>query len=103
MTRTAHNSTRLLLAAALVLAATAMMAQTDSQKAFERLKNMPGTWEGNTEMGPIISPAHLERFLSYIEAGKAEGALLRCGCELLGGELAAGYFVGRARSSLRPG
>jgi hypothetical protein len=28
-------------------------AQTDAQKAFTALKNMPGTWEGKSEMGPV--------------------------------------------------
>lgn len=32
-----------------------------------------------TEMGPVITPTHMERVLGYIEAGKAEGAELLCG------------------------
>ena len=32
-----------------------------------------------TEMGPLITPAHMERVLGYIETGKAEGAELLCG------------------------
>ena len=46
-----------------------------------------------TEMGPLITPQHTERVLSYIEAGKAEGAELLCGGRRLGGELAKGNFV----------
>jgi hypothetical protein len=38
---------------ALLFAAAAAMAQSDAQKAFDRLKTMPGTWEGNSEMGPV--------------------------------------------------
>jgi len=33
----------------------------------------------DTEMGPLITRAHMERVLSYIEIGKAEGAQLLCG------------------------
>ena len=32
-----------------------------------------------TEMGPLITREHMERVLSYIEVGKAEGAQLLCG------------------------
>ena len=46
-----------------------------------------------TEMGPLISRAHTERVLGYIEAGKSEGAELLCGGHRLGGELAKGNFV----------
>jgi betaine-aldehyde dehydrogenase len=37
----------------------------------------------HTEMGPLITPSHLDRVLGYIEAGKAEGAELLCGGERL--------------------
>ena len=43
---------QLLIIAILALAA-ASAAQTDAEKAFTALKNMPGTWEANTEMGPV--------------------------------------------------
>ena len=43
---------QLLIVAVLALAA-ASVAQTDAEKAFTALKNMPGTWEGNSEMGPV--------------------------------------------------
>ncbi|WP_168789517.1 aldehyde dehydrogenase [Paraburkholderia aromaticivorans] len=39
----------------------------------------------STEMGPIVDRSQLERVLSYIEAGKAEGAQLRVGGERLAG------------------
>jgi len=44
--------TQLMILAILVLAATAV-AQTDSEKAFNAIKNLPGTWEGKTEMGDV--------------------------------------------------
>lgn len=43
---------------------------------------------------PLINPKQLERVLGYIETGKAEGARLVTGGERLGGDLAAGNFVG---------
>jgi aldehyde dehydrogenase (NAD+) len=43
---------------------------------------------------PLINPKQLERVLGYIEQGKAEGARLVTGGERLGGDLAAGNFVG---------
>jgi betaine-aldehyde dehydrogenase len=47
-----------------------------------------------TEMGPLISPSHLERVLGYVESGKAEGAELLCGGERLTEEkLRAGNFL----------
>jgi betaine-aldehyde dehydrogenase len=46
-----------------------------------------------TEMGPLITKAHTERVMSYIQAGKAEGAECLCGGERLGGKLSAGNFV----------
>jgi betaine-aldehyde dehydrogenase len=49
-----------------------------------------------TEMGPLITPAHMEKVLGYIETGKREGAKLICGGNrLTKGELAAGNFVAR--------
>jgi betaine-aldehyde dehydrogenase len=44
-----------------------------------------------TEVGSLISPAHLEKVLGYIEAGVAEGATLACGGHRTGSE--AGCFV----------
>jgi hypothetical protein len=40
-----------LILAALALAATTALAQTDAQKAFTAIKNMPGTWEGKMPDG----------------------------------------------------
>jgi betaine-aldehyde dehydrogenase len=47
-----------------------------------------------TEMGPLITRAHMERVLGYIEAGKSEGAELACGGEQLkGAKYDLGNFV----------
>jgi len=43
---------QLVIIAILALGAAAV-AQTDAEKAFTALKNMPGTWEGNSEMGLV--------------------------------------------------
>jgi hypothetical protein len=52
MTKRTRTSTCILIAA-LTLATASAMAQTDAQKAFTTIKNMPGTWEGDTRMGPV--------------------------------------------------
>lgn len=44
--------TRILIAA-LTLTTAAAVAQTDAQKAFTTIKSLPGTWEGDTKMGPV--------------------------------------------------
>ena len=44
----------------------------------------------DTRMGPLVSTEQHERVLSYIEAGKKEGASVLCGGDTPGGE---GYFV----------
>lgn len=45
-------ATRLLIAV-IAVSATYAMAQTDAQKGFATLKNMPGTWEGTSSEGPV--------------------------------------------------
>ncbi|SNZ17559.1 betaine-aldehyde dehydrogenase [Terribacillus aidingensis] len=53
----------------------------------------PG-WEEGAEMGPLVSEAHMEKVLRYIEIGKEEGATLLCGgSRMTEGDLARGYFV----------
>ena len=47
-----------------------------------------------TEMGPLITPAHMEKVLGYIDAGRGEGAETICGGHrLTDGALANGNFV----------
>jgi hypothetical protein len=52
MTNRTRTTTRILIAA-LALAAASALAQTDAQKAFTTIKTLPGTWEGDTHMGPV--------------------------------------------------
>lgn len=50
--------------------------------------------DADTEMGPMITARHMERVLSYIDAGKSEGAEVLCGGKrLTEGALAKGNFV----------
>jgi hypothetical protein len=46
-----RKSIRLFLALTLLSAALAAHAQTDAQKAFAVIKNMPGVWEGKSDDG----------------------------------------------------
>lgn len=51
-------------------------------------------FDENTEMGPLISRAHMEKVLGYIKSGIDEGAKLLCGGHRIGkGALAEGNFV----------
>ena len=51
-------------------------------------------FDEKTEMGPLITPAHTERVLGYIDAGRHEGAEVLCGGHrLTEGALAKGNFV----------
>lgn len=43
-----------LILAALALTATTALAQTDAQKAFAAIKNMPGTWEQKMPTGDTL-------------------------------------------------
>lgn len=48
----------------------------------------------DTEMGPLISKAHMEKVLGYIQSGLDEGARLLCGGHRIErGDLAAGNYV----------
>jgi aldehyde dehydrogenase (NAD+) len=44
-------------------------------------------------LGPVISQPQLDKVLSYVDVGRAEGAELLRGGQRLGGELENGYFV----------
>lgn len=47
-------------------------------KTVSRVGNQ---WDENTYQGPQVTKQQYERILSYIEAGKSEGATLQCGGE----------------------
>ena len=51
-------------------------------------------FDGDAQIGPLISEEQMARVLEYIEVGKAEGARLLCGGgRITTGPLAKGYFV----------
>lgn len=52
-----------------------------------------GGFDEHTEMGPLISRAHMEKVERYIHTGAAEGAKLLCGGTRVEGTLAGGNFV----------
>ncbi len=60
-------------------------------KVLERVKRIRAgdPLDENTNFGPLVSFAHMESVLGYIEKGKAEGARLLCG----GGRLQDGAFA----------
>jgi betaine-aldehyde dehydrogenase len=59
----------------------------------KKIKVGPGDMDG-VEMGAMISEAHMNKVLSYIEIGKAEGATLACGGHrITDGDLANGFFI----------
>ena len=54
--------------------------QRSSSRAAEALRLGPG-WEDDTDVGPVINRAALEKITSYTEIGKGEGATLLTGGE----------------------
>lgn len=52
-----------------------------------------GGFDTHTEMGPLISRAHMEKVEGYIKAGIEEGAKLLCGGQRIEGTLAGGNFI----------
>jgi len=66
------------------------------ERLVERAKNIRvGAGDDPaTEMGPLVSQAHMEKVLRYIELGKSEGARLLCGGNrMTANGLEKGYFV----------
>ena len=60
--------------------------------AVEKLRLGPG-WEGDTDIGPVINKAALEKIHSYSKIGSDEGARLLAGGEVATeGDLARGFF-----------
>jgi aldehyde dehydrogenase (NAD+) len=65
------------------------------EKLIGATKNMRvGPGIDNPDLGPVISEEQINRVLSYIEAGKAEGATVATGGRrLIEGSLGKGYFI----------
>ncbi|MBS9780407.1 MAG: betaine-aldehyde dehydrogenase [Moraxellaceae bacterium] len=72
----------------------AMQAEFE-QAIIERVKRIKvgNPLDEEINMGPLVSFAHMEKVLSYIEKGKNEARLLIGGERLQEGELAKGAFV----------
>lgn len=51
--------------------------------------------DANSKLGAVVSKAHMEKILSYIELAKQEGGNVLCGGErvMLDGELKDGYYI----------
>lgn len=54
------KSIRIAVATVAVLASAAAMAQSDSQKSFNQLKSLAGTWEGKTAEGNAVQVSFRE-------------------------------------------
>ena len=65
------------------------------RKLVERAESMrlgPG-WEDDTDLGPVINKAAIEKIHSYTQIGRGEGAKLLTGGEIASeGDLAKGFF-----------
>ena len=53
---------------------------------------MGGPFDEGAETGPLISEDHRKKVEAYVESAVAEGAVLRCGGERPGGDLAVGSY-----------
>ena len=62
--------------------------ERSTQRAKKRKVGNP--LDASTEQGPQVDDAQFEKVLSYVEAGKREGAKLMCGGDRVGNK---GYFV----------
>jgi acyl-CoA reductase-like NAD-dependent aldehyde dehydrogenase len=58
----------------------------------KKVRQGPGI-NPKSKMGPLVSETQLKRVLSYVDAGKKEGAKLVCGGGKAGGDLANGHFI----------
>ena len=66
--------------------------QSQLVERVEKLRLGPG-WEDDTDIGPVINSAALEKIDSYTEIGKDEGAKLLTGGEIAAdGDLGKGFF-----------
>jgi aldehyde dehydrogenase (NAD+) len=57
-------------------------------RAAKRVVGDP--FDPKTELGPLVDQTQLDRVMSYVDAGRSEGATLACGGERIGDR---GYFI----------
>jgi aldehyde dehydrogenase (NAD+) len=62
----------------------------DKSVARAKKRTVGDPFEASTEQGPQVDQAQFDKVMSYIDAGKKEGASLRCGGGRVGDR---GYFV----------
>lgn len=57
-----------------------------------RAIRLGGPFDPNAETGPLISEAHRDKVERHVAQALAEGAVLRCGGQRPGGDLASGWY-----------
>ena len=63
-----------------------------------------GPFDENAETGPLISAEHRDKVTAYVEAGKQEGARVRCGGQWGTGDLESGfYYLPTVIDQVKPG
>lgn len=63
-----------------------------------------GPFDENAETGPLISAEHRDKVTAYVEAGRAEGARVRCGGSWGTGALESGfYYLPTVIDQVKPG
>ena len=66
---------------------------TERLLAFTDTLRIGSSLDDTANLGPVVSQAQLDKVLSYIDVGRADGAELLRGGERFDGELKSGYFV----------
>jgi acyl-CoA reductase-like NAD-dependent aldehyde dehydrogenase len=88
------NSGQICFAGTRVLVQRSIVDQfTERLLAFQETLRVGHSLDPAAALGPVVSRPQLDKVLSYVDVGRAEGAELLCGGERLGGELESGYFV----------
>lgn len=63
-----------------------------------------GPFDENADTGPLISAEHRDKVTAYVEAGRQEGARVRCGGRWGTGELESGfYYLPTVIDQVKPG
>lgn len=70
--------------------------------AIARTMTLGSPLTETAQMGPVINRAHRDRVLSYVEAGKSQGARLAAGGEVLGEAFIRPTVLADVRSDMKP-
>ena len=88
------NSGQICFAGTRVLVARPIVDEfTERLLAFMDTLRVGPSLDAAATLGPVISQPQMDKVLSYIDAGRSEGAELLRGGQRIGGELENGYFV----------